>query len=108
MRANYQYLQSICPDPMMLTVRPAYKVNEFSTPDFATLEVLDETTDQKRFRAKLEQRQSSSDEDEKEADGRTRISISTDSIDVLTSTKRNFDGVSKIHCNPTIYWDCLM
>ena len=53
MRVNFQDLESICPDPMMLSIKPAYEVYEFAEPDYAKLEALDDTTDPKGFRAKL-------------------------------------------------------
>ena len=53
LRANFQDLKSICPNPMMLTINPACKVYEFPTPDFAKLEALDESTDPKGYRVKL-------------------------------------------------------
>lgn len=53
MRVNFQDLESICPDPMMLTLKPAYEVSFFLESDFTALEALDEITDPKGFRAKL-------------------------------------------------------
>ena len=53
MRFNFQDLVSICPDPMILTLKSAYEVYLFSGPDFTALEALDETTAPKGFRAKL-------------------------------------------------------
>ena len=49
MRVNFQDLESICPDPMMLSLKSAYEVYLFSEPDFTALEGLDEITDPKGF-----------------------------------------------------------
>ena len=53
MRSNFQDLQIICPDPMLLTIKPAYKVYRFKAPNFTLLESFTEFTDPKGYRAKM-------------------------------------------------------
>ena len=53
MRSNFQDLQSICPDPMLLTIKPAYKVYKFKPPNFTLLESFTEISDPKGYRAKM-------------------------------------------------------
>ena len=53
MRINFQDLQTICPDPMLLTIRPAYKVYDFKPPNSTLLESFTEITDPKGYRAKM-------------------------------------------------------
>ena len=53
MRINFQDLQIICPDPMLLTIKPAYKVYDFKPPNCTLLESFTEITDPKGYRAKM-------------------------------------------------------
>ena len=53
MRSNFQDLQIICPDPMLLTIKPAYKVYDFKPPNFTLMESFTDITDPKGYRAKM-------------------------------------------------------
>ena len=53
MRINFQDLQIICPDPILLTIKAAYEVYDFKPPDFTLLESFTEITDPKGYRAKI-------------------------------------------------------
>ena len=53
MRSNFQDLQSICPDPMLLTIKPAYKVYNYKPPNFTLIESFTKISDPKGFRAKM-------------------------------------------------------
>ena len=53
MRINFQNLEIICRDPMLLIIRPAYKVDDFKKPNFTLLESFTEITDPKGYQAKI-------------------------------------------------------